>query len=491
MLSRASAVLRFATLSLAVMGLGLGGEDPVPWPMGEPPTNAELEELIFAEEDLADRERFEEYLEAAERGEDTEHITVRQEDIDAGLYDLERIFRFGDAAFAHEFRHENGYGRSRLPRLSRVHDGKQGGLDSFSCAGCHQQGGVNGAGAVTANSFYFGDGERASSAVVRNPPSVLGLGLVQLLAADMSQTLEYRRVMALAEAAEKGTPIVVPLEANGVFFGELRVLPDGSVDTSKVEGVDPDLVVKPFGWKGHTPTLRRFAERAALVHFGVQSHVLALGYQSSPDPALGPGPNWWDPDADGVQRELEEGTLTALAVYLEMLEAPLALPPADDGLRERAANGAALFRSMGCAGCHREKLTVGSDRWAEFGDTTGGPPVELRLLRDGEKPRGGLDVQLFSDLKRHRMGEALADPNDDPDGIGRDVFITRPLWGLAESGPYLHDGRALTVTEAVSFHGGEAEDARTLFLALSADDRANVELFLMSLTRVPRLRVPQ
>jgi len=487
--------IRLPTLALALplfLGvLGAGANEPVPWPLGFAPTGVELDEWVANEEALADRERFEEYLEAAEKGEDTEHITVRQEDIDAGMFDLERLFQFGDAAFGHEFRHMDGYGRSRLPRSSRVHDGKQGGLDSFSCAGCHQQGGVNGAGAVTANSFYFGDGERASSAVVRNPPSVLGLGLVQLVAADMSNTLDFQRAQALANAASSGQPATVALEANGVSFGALTAMPDGSVDASQVEGIDTDLIVKPFGWKGHTASLRRFAERAANVHFGVQSHVLALGYKDKPDPSLGPGPNWWDPDADGVQRELQEGTLTAFAIYLVMLEAPLSLPPTDDGLRERAALGSALFRSIGCAACHRESLSVGSDRWWEGGDTTGGPPVELRLLRDGEKPRGDLEVQLFSDLKRHHMGDALADSNDDPDGIGRDVFLTRPLWGLAESGPYLHDGRASTVPEAVSSHGGEAADARSSFLALAPEDRTNVELFLMSLTRVPRLRMPQ
>ena len=89
------------------------------------------------------------------------------------------------------------------------------------------------------------------------------------------------------------------------------------------------------------------------------------------------------------------------------------------------------------------------------------------------------------------MGERLADPHDDPDGIGRDVFLTRPLWGLAESAPYLHDGRAQTIGEAVAAHGGEAQSAADLFSALSDDDRVNIQLYLLSLSRMPRLRVPQ
>jgi hypothetical protein len=471
--------------------LGFGADEPVPWPLGGPPTLLDLDEWVVAEEMIADRERFEEYLEAAEVGEDTEHITVRQEDVDAGYFSLERMFLYGDAAFGHEFRRLDGYGNTELPRTRRIHDGHQGGLDSFSCAGCHQQGGVNGAGARTASAFYFADGKTASSAVVRNPPNVLGLGLVQKLGVEFTALLRYQRDSALAQASASGEPVTVALETHGVSFGTLVAHPDGSVDTSGLEGIDTDLEIKPFGWKGHTARLRRFAERAALVHFGIQSHVLALGYQQKPDPALGPGPNWWDPDNDGVQRELSEGTLTAYALYMELLEVPVAIPPSDEGLRERAAYGATLFRQIGCANCHRETLTMSSDVWYEESDTTDGPPVLVKLLENGELPRGGLNVRLYSDLKRHRMGERLADPHDDPDGIGRDVFITRPLWGLAESAPYLHDGRAPTVSDAVFAHGGEAQAPRDLFLALSSEDQVNIQLHLLSLSRVPRLRVPQ
>lgn len=476
---------------LALGLFGFGPDDPVPWPFGRPPTTVELDTWVEAEEAIADRERFEEFLEAAERGEDTEHMTVRQEDIDSGFFSLERLFLFGDALFGHEFRALDGYGRTPLPRTQRIHRGRQGGLDSFSCAGCHQQGGVNGAGSQTATSFYFGDGERASSAVLRNPPAVLGVGLVQKLAAEMSGILAFQRDKALEQAQAEGKPVTVELMSNEVAFGSLVAFPDGSVDTAKVEGVDPDLVVKPFGWKGHTARLRRFVERASLVHFGVQSHILALGYQQQVDVALGPGPNWWDPDNDGVQRELSEGTLTAGALYLAMLETPIAMPPSDETLRARAAYGGQVFRDAGCAKCHREKVPLSNQYWFEWPDTTEGQPIALQLLKDGEQPRGGLELQLYSDLKRHHMGERLAEANGDPDGIGRDLFVTRPLWGLAETAPYLHDGRALTIAEAVEAHGGEAQEARDYFLQVSEEDRENLQLFLMSLSRVPRLRVPQ
>jgi len=77
-----------------------------------------------------------------------------------------------------------------------------------------------------------------------------------------------------------------------------------------------------------------------------------------------------------------------------------------------------------------------------------------------------------------------------PGSIPAQVFLTRPLWGLAESAPYLHDGRAPTVHEAIVLHGGEATGARDAYLALDDGGRAAVRVFLASLSRQPKLFVP-
>lgn len=485
-----AARVAFVALLVGAFAAGAGGDEPVPWPKGAPPSGAELDELVIGAVELAERERMEEFLEAAEKGEDREHIVVFQEDIDQGLYDLDRIFAFGDALFEHEFRGEDGYGAGPTPSLQRVHVGVRGGLDTFSCAGCHFVGGPDGAGAETQNAFVGGDGDRLSTANVRNPPPVIGLGLVQALAAEMSSRLALLRDGALKQAAEAGAPARVTLVAKDVSFGALTAHPDGTVDTTEVVGVDPDLVVRPFGWKGSVARLRRFVEDAARIHFGVQSHVLALGYGKQPDPELlGPGPDWWDPDADGVQRELEEGALTAGAVYLAMLETPVILPPRDPGLLERWARGSELFDEVGCADCHKRELLLEYALWTEAPDTTGGPGVVLNLLSDGEGPRGTALVKLFSDLKRHDMGPELADPHDDPGGVPRSWFLTRPLWGLAETAPYLHDGRAQTIPAAIVAHGGEAQASRDAFLALEPDEQRDLHVFLLSLTREPKARV--
>lgn len=473
--------------------LAAAGDTPVPWPHGAPPSSDALATMVSEAQALADLERYEEFLEAAEKGEDGEHIQLFQSDIDEGNYgynSLARLFRFGDSLFAHEFRNEEGYGAAANSQLQRVHDGVYGGRDTFSCAGCHSVGGPDGAGSDAQNAFLAGDGDRQSSANARNPPAVLGLGFVQALAAEMTFDLQFARQNAVELTASQGSGATVPLESKGVSFGSLVIHPDGTLDTSKVVGVDPDLVVKPFGWKGHTAHLRRFTEDAARIHFGIQSDVLCASYEDAPDvKRLGPGPQWFDPDNDGIYHELLEGIITASAVYMALLESPVMLPPHDPGLRDRWAHGGALFAEVGCNDCHRSSLHLDSAKWSEYSDTTDGPPVTLNLVNDGDRPRSHLVVPLFSDLKRHDMGKKLADPHDDPNGVPRSVFLTRPLWGLAESPPYLHDGRAATIPAAILEHGGEAQPARDAFAALSADDKADITIFLLSLTREPKPRM--
>ena len=471
---------RSRVILVGALVLGAGGDVA--------PTTADLRELVSDAVALETRERGEEFLDAYERGEDHEHVFVLQEDIDRERYDHDALFRIGDALFDHEFRAEEGFGDREDAPLRRVHDGARGGLDTFSCSGCHSVGGLDGAGGPTQTAFMDGDGEHLSSAVARNPPAVLGLGVVQALGAEMSRALMRQRDEAKAEAERSGRPVTVDLSAKGVGFGRIGVDRDGNLDASLLDGVSSDLVVRPFGWKGTIARLRRFVEDASRVHFGIQSHVLALGHQRRPDPLhLGSSPSWWDPDGDGVQRELEEGSITATAVYLTMLESPVVLPPTRPDRLARHERGRALFSDLGCASCHRPSLHLDEPLWHEYADTTAGS-VEVDLLRDGDSPRSTADVELFSDLKRHDLGAELADPHDS-EGVRRTVFLTRPLWGLAETAPYLHDGRAATIPDAITAHGGEAKPARDAFLAASAEDRASLHVFLLSLTREPKVRV--
>ncbi len=479
----------FLFLPLLLGGLPPSVPPVIPWPHGEPPSGAQLDALINDAAKLGERETFEEIFAAAERGEDSDRLATFQNDVDKGRYDKETLFLIGDELFSHEFTLDNGYGDGSYVAPRRIHAGVRGGLDTFSCAGCHSVGGADGAGSATQNAHLMGDGDRFSSANIRNPPAVLGLGLLQALAAEMSAELRRQRAEAIERAKGGTEPLTVELRSKGISFGSVTIRPDGIPDYRKLQGIDIDLVVKPFGWKGNVARLRRFVEDAARIHFGIQSHVLAMKHEKTPDPAhLGDGPVWWDPDRDNHVRELEEGVLTATAVYMAMLEAPVILPPRDPGLLDRWANGSQLFDRVGCAGCHTRELPLQDRTWRETSDTTAGV-VELRLLDDGDQPRGTPQVKVFSDLKRHDMGASLADPHDGEDKLPRGVFLTRPLWGLAETPPYLHDGRAATIPAAILAHGGEGKASRDAFAALKADEQADVHIFLLSLTREPKVRV--
>ena len=61
------------------------------------------------------------------------------------------------------------------------------------------------------------------------------------------------------------------------------------------------------------------------------------------------------------------------------------------------------------------------------------------------------------------------------------TFMTRGLWGIGSTPPYMHDGRATTLTEAILEHGGEGQAAQAAFRALSVAQQQHVIAFLNNL----------
>ena len=88
---------------------------------------------------------------------------------------------------------------------------------------------------------------------------------------------------------------------------------------------------------------------------------------------------------------------------------------------------------------------------------------------------------MFSDLKRHDMGADLAESLHGVSERRNREFITAKLWGVADTAPYLHDGRALTLNAAILMHGGEAQHVRDSYAALSVADRNAILSFLGTL----------
>jgi CxxC motif-containing protein (DUF1111 family) len=112
--------------------------------------------------------------------------------------------------------------------------------------------------------------------------------------------------------------------------------------------------------------------------------------------------------------------------------------------------------------------------------------VYPRLAANADK---SVTVPLLSDLRTHNMGAGLADSVSQGVDVSTTppvpppLFLTRPLWGVADTGPWLHDGRARTLKEAIGFHmsdGSEANPVITAFNALSPSDQQAVVNFLLA-----------
>lgn len=260
------------------------------------------------------------------------------------------------------------------------------------------------------------------------------------------------------------------------FFGVglLAELPDAAI----LRNADPDDAdgdgisgrpnydrgfVGRFGRKAQTVSIEGFIRGPVFNHLGITSNPLSeeakarLPVPSARDGAR-PGlrtvrqaqaaaPDEPTVDEDGVpDPEMSEQELFDLVSFSMLTAAPRpdAPTPESEAGRER-------FTALGCASCHVPTL---------------------------EGPRGLLP--LYSDLLLHDMGPQLAD------GIvmklaGSSEFRTQPLWGITAVGPYLHDGRADDLDEAIRLHGGEARRARDAYAAASLADQARVIHFLESL----------
>jgi len=473
------------------------------------PDDAVLLEQLEKAIDLRRREDFDRILDARDPGELLEHATLTEQVFDRVTLGVDTLFVVGDVLFGYLFRPENGWGgggvrdRAALgypPRLRRVHQGADGGPDAFGCFSCHSKGGPDGAGTQTQNAFLRGDGERIGAADQRNAPHLLGLGPVALLAREMSADLQTQAAGASERATAEGRDVEQALATKGVSFGRIIAHPDGTLDYGALDGIDRDLTIRPFGWKGHQATLRDMAEESLHIHQGLLSNRIQLAVR---DESLDPGPygggKWYDVDGDGVSMEIDSGMLTTVVAYLAQLEAPIMRSPRDPGLVDAFAAGRLHFDEIGCSGCHVPTLELEEPKLdARQPAPADRPPFVIDVAKDGDGPkiepkypgdRTLYLVHLFSDLKRHDMGDVLATPSAQGTIPAR-VFLTRSLWGLAETAPYLHDGRAPTIDDAIALHGGEATAARDAYLALDENARAGVRVFLASLSRQPKLFVP-
>jgi CxxC motif-containing protein (DUF1111 family) len=260
----------------------------------------------------------------------------------------------------------------------------------------------------------------------RNTPALFGSGLIDripdsvIIAEERRQRLRRGMVASTTEDAPVGRA--------------LR-LADGRVGK--------------FGWKAQSASLSDFVQAAC-------ANELGLSNPGAAQPAPLGFPSYKAKGYDLTQKQCDQ--ITAFCGSLPR-------PVEQTVFEEVAEAGKKLFTTIGCAACHTPSM-------------------------------GRVDG-IYSDLLLHRMGRDLTgdgDYNEPPrnlppkddgtpqnPGPSPDEWRTPPLWGVADSAPYLHDGRAPTLVDAILEHGGQAADSRKKFAALSAREQEQVIAFLQSL----------
>jgi hypothetical protein len=442
-----------------------------------------------------------------------------QASIDAGKIGLDELLAHGKELFDAQFNRLDGQGRPAttghgVPRgATQPAFIRTSGPDSNSCFGCHFQPRSGGAGDFVANVFVLAQ-ERdpivtnldVRDSNERNTVGMMGAGAIEMLAREMSAELIAIREAARADAKATGAPARRALWAKGVAFGSILVYPDGRIDPRGIDGVDWDLIVKPFHQKGAVVSLREFSNTAMNHHHGMQSSE-----------RFGPGV---DADKDGVVDELTVGDITAVTIYQAALGTPGRRLDSHLARRQAAERGESLFATAGCASCHLPELVLDRPVFTEpgpFNPLGNAKPADvgrvfsLDLTREGPEPRlerrpdGRAVVRAFTDLKRHDINDgdyhhfanervaqgtllgtaSVADFTYPPEPRPVRQFLTRKLWDVGNSAPYGHRGDLTTMTDAIYFHGGEARHSRDHFFAMPEEDRAAVIEFLKTLQVLP------
>lgn len=363
-------------------------------------------------------------------------------------------------------------GKAVAMRQFTLADGLGPAFNLTSCAGCHERPTTGGSAGLYRN-FFLAGRELENGAFAFSQSAGMAGGVIRVFSYDPADPFR--------PAIPDATNVFAQRNAIPFFgMGLIAELPEEEI-LSRADETDTDgdgISGRPnfdrgfigrFGRKSQTVSLEGFIRGPLFNHLGVTTAPLTdeqrsrLPIDSSaaatmkavakvPEGKTGPhmqaaaadGPTF-DSDA-APDPELSRQDLFDLVSFQMLTAAPALEAPTEQGNRGRL-----LFHEANCSGCHVPRL-------------------------DG--PRGPIPV--YSDLLLHDMGDELADGIRQGVATGSE-FRTQPLWGLSAVGPYLHDGRADTVEDAILAHGGEAQSARDAFAAFTDEQRADVIEFLMSL----------
>ena len=423
--------------------------------------------------------------------------------------DPARSIRRGRQLFQRKFTMAEGFGpRVNHESIGDIHDNPALGAGLVdSCAGCH--------GRPKGSAGFGGDvGTRPDS---RDAPHLFGLGLVEMLADEITHDLRTIRSQALTWAVKNGSAVKLPLVSKGIHYGAIRALPNGSIDTSLVEGVTPDLRIRPFFAHGGEFSIRAFAVGGFKDEMGLESPDQDLCQATDPinpikistpaglvmDPALDKikqppvCSTTEDGDGDGVVNEIDTALIDHMEFYLLNY-----FKPATGKTTRRTESGLVLLKEIGCTDCHIQNLRIIRDRRIADVETRFDPAKGIfnrlfatattlfNVMNDGQafpkllpKKNSFLVKSIFADFKRHDLGPAFHERQYDGSLVKK--FMTEPLWGVGTTAPYGHDGRSINLEEVILRHGGEAQRSKQRFASLEDNNQRKILEFLNTLVLFP------
>ena len=423
--------------------------------------------------------------------------------------DPARSIRRGRQLFQRKFTEDQGQG----PRVTNDSTGNIREMRALgagladSCAACHGR---------PRGSAGFG-GDVATRPDSRDAPHLFGLGLVEMLGDEITRDLRTIRGEAITQAENQGSPVTMELESKGIKYGFITAEPDGSVDTSEVEGVNEDLRVRPFFHEGGTISMREFIIGAFKAEMGLEAPddlLCRATDPENPEVVITPAGMELDPaldtierppvcdatedgDGDGVVNEIDPALIDHMEFYLLNY-----FKPGTGKTTRRAERGLQLMERIGCTSCHVQNLRIENDRRVADVETVHDPERGIfnrlfatattlfKTVEDGEEfpqllpnEEPFIVKNIFSDFKRHDLGPAFHER--EYDGTVVTEFVTEPLWGVATTAPYGHDGRSINLEEVILRHGGEAEESKRRFARLKNSRKTMVLEYLRTLVLFP------
>jgi mono/diheme cytochrome c family protein len=346
-----------------------------------------------------------------------------------------------------------------------------------SCVACHFQGGVGGGGGNTHNVVAFEAHPTRSHPEVRNgtihkhavsdefrenrralcelfPVIVNGVKIVGVCF-SAREDFDPVRTESLNSIALFGAGWIDRISPKTIRFQSMRksvaaVTKELRLDLSSMPAgrprVLPDGRIGKFGWKAQFATLEEFVANACANEIGLGTPTVE---QAKP---------LVDPLYPTVKPDLDTKQFRSLVAFVDTLPRPGLVLPADPAERSQVKHGAALFEGIGCAQCHTPDMGGVAGVYSDF---------LLHRLDDQAEGKKGYsevpDVELPAD---HPLPEEWKTP---------------PLWGVADSAPYFHDGTTPTLEAAIQRHLGDALVVTQAYRKLSANDQAALLGFLRSL----------